>query len=153
MELVTGRLTQEQYEDEVTAIANFMIACDVAVVEVTYGSGCDFDQVNPLEPVPVAPALLASFIDELTERGVYELAWNDLFLKAVGHGLAVLLCEASDIHVYADTPATIQDIRDRWTIMYADAHEVDRASQRWRPLCGGPWRLFDSENADPQRHG
>ncbi|MDY3560313.1 hypothetical protein R5W23_001545 [Gemmata sp. JC673] len=151
MELVTGRLSLDEFEAEVTAIADFLVAVGVPAVLVTFGAGCDYDQIDPLEPVLVAPALLASFVDEQDERGAYRLAASDLFLKADSGGLAFLLCEEADIHCYADDPASVADIRERWATLYPDAHEADRESRSWRSLRGGPWRPFvgASEPAEP----
>ena len=150
MELVTGRLSPNEYEAEVSAIADFLVAARVGSVLVTFGAGCNFGKVDPLNPVPVAPALLASFVTEQQERGTFRIGQSDLFLKADDGRVAFLLCEEGDIHCYADAPELAEPFRARWAAEYPEAYEADRESERWRRLWGGPWRPFGEAPAGPQ---
>jgi hypothetical protein len=132
----------DEYEAEVAAIADYLVAAGVNAVLVTFGGGCDFSRVDPLKPIPVAPALLPSFVDDQDESGVYRLSASDLFIKADGGGVSFLLCEEADIHCYTDDPRVVTQVRERWARAYSGAYEADRSTRRWRSLRGGPWQPF-----------
>jgi hypothetical protein len=142
MELVTGRLSSEEYEAEVAAVAQLLVAAGVDVVLVAFGGGCDFSQVDPLEPVPVAPALLAGFVDEQEERGTYRMGRSDLFLKADDGRVSFLLCEEGDIHCYTTDRSMFEDVRERWAAAYPSAYEQNNESRSRRNLRGGPSQPF-----------
>lgn len=155
MELVTGRLSLDEYEDEVAAVAEFFVSLGVDAVMVEFGFVCEDEQFDPMVPVPVSPALLASFVDNLEERDIYDMGSKDLFLKSDDDRVAFLFCEMADIHCYTDELSIFEAIRKRWAALYSESIEVKKETKRWRFLSGGPWQPFEkpkSQYDPPMSH-
>ena len=139
----TGRLSLDELEAEVIALAEDLASAGVETAYVSYGpvnhgDECDWSDLAQWEDIPVPVGRLSWFVADSESRGVYELGEADLQIE--GGGVTYTLCHESDVHCAGpDGSALLRSVRDRWRGQYPDSYAVNPH--------GKPKYLSDRERA------
>jgi hypothetical protein len=138
MEAVTGRISLDEMEDEIANISRLLAQQGIVVVSACPGTGCDFEQVEFNSTIDVSTLLLAEFVEQQEELGIFTLGSNDLLLTGDGV-IQFLLCEYSEIHCITDDAALFQLVCEHWAEVYPEAYEWDSERRLMRLFTGVQW--------------
>lgn len=142
MEIVTGYLTIDEMEEEIVSITRLLAQQGILVVTITYGGGCDWDQVTPDDRIDVSTPLLSEFIEHQEDLGIFRLGRSDLAFTSNDGIVQFLLCEASDIHCCTDDLKLFNCFCQHWADKYPESYQQDSQLKRRRFLSGFEWVSF-----------
>jgi hypothetical protein len=134
LELRSGVLTFDQIEDEIETMISLLQEAEIHAVFISYGFGCNCDDLDETADIPVATSLLADFIDESGDRGIYTFGEADLEIRSEGGEVQFVLCHESDVHCSGTNAVLVERIRRRWTQLFPDSYELD-GKGNWKRLA------------------
>ena len=135
IELVTGYLDAAEMDIELVAIVEHFRAIQVETVFVSFGFGCQRDQLLQADLVPIGINLLLESLADHEARGIFELGESNVMIE--GGGLAYLVCHEHDIHCSGEENSALRQVRRRWARDHEGSQER-RNGGRWRRIRGRP---------------
>jgi hypothetical protein len=79
-----------------------------------YGWACNLDIDELWKDIPITIEELGSFIQQSTERGIYNLGRSDLFIQVKDGTVKFLLCHESDINLETENSELLQEVKAHW---------------------------------------
>lgn len=122
MELTSGILKVEQIKNELDTLVSLFKDCDVDLVKVAYGFGCESDMDVQYVDMEIPTKDLKDFIERSVAKGIYKFGYNDLHVKSEQEDVEFLLCHESDIHLYTDSNESFNWILNKWLISGYHCH-------------------------------
>jgi hypothetical protein len=112
MTIGTASLTPEATWSEIDALILFLGSLGVKEVGVTYGWGCNAEEIE--QPVSVPLAGLLALLAKNIAQGVYHLGDDNLYIGSDNPVLKITLCQDADIHFEAEETHLEVRVRQEW---------------------------------------
>jgi len=137
MELCTGFIRFAEIEDEIEAMIDLLQESGIHVVLVSYGFGCNVEDLEETEDIPVATSLLGDFLDRNEDAGIYPFGEADLEIRTEAGEIRFLLCHEGDVHCSGADVHLVGRVRARWKSVYGHSYEHE-GEGTWKRLADLP---------------
>lgn len=113
MEIVTGLLSREQLEEELSDIREFF-RNHAVTASYMYGWGCDIDVDRQWQVKPMAIEAMVETVEESLASGIFSWGRGDLFLYDGEERFYFLLCHEGDVHFASQDEFLVALVRAAW---------------------------------------